>query len=127
MSNPHDADSPSATMFDVVRQFATDLANFRRDEETARDALKREVEAQLTALRHDFYGSTLELSQRSIDMKNAIELQRSDSIEWRTAERLARELGQRGYRVLVNVALILSTAALIVSLVVAVVLVVLVL
>ena len=111
-------------MFDIVRQFATDLANFRRDETEARDGLLRNVEAQLTALRHDVYGSTLELSQRSVDMKNAIEDQRVDSAEWRTAERTARELGQKGYRVLVIVALVMSTAALIVSLSVAVVLVV---
>lgn len=111
-------------MFDIVRQFATDLANFRRDETEARDGLLRNVETQLTAARHDTYGSVLHLSQQVVEMKNAIDEQRADSIEWRTTERLAREQGQKGYRILVIAAFILSTAAFIVSLAVAVVLVV---
>ena len=120
---PND-DSPSATMFDIVRQFATDLANFRTEEGAARDALKHEMIALMTALRHDVYGSVTYLSQQSVEMRNAIEQQRADSIEWRAAERAARVEGQRAYRTLNVLALILSTAALIVSLSVAVVLVV---
>lgn len=115
MSNPSDDLPPSATMFDVVRQFATDLANFKRDEAEARDTLKREVVDLMTAVRHDVYGSTMELAQRTVEMKTAIDEQRSDSIEWRTAERAAREQGQRGYRILVIVALVLSTAAFLMS------------
>lgn len=117
-------ETPSSTMFDVVRQFATDLANFRRDESEARDTLKREVTDLMTAVRHDVYGSVVELAQRTVEMKNAIEEQRSDSIEWRTTERAAREQGQRGYRVMTIAALVLSSAALIVSLIVAAVLIV---
>jgi hypothetical protein len=114
-----DTDSPSATMFDIVRQFATDLANFRGEEAKSRDDLKQEVTAQLTAARHDIYSSILYLEQQGVRTETKVEQQRIDSIEWRAAERLARETGQRVYRVLVIVALVLSSAALIVSLAVA--------
>lgn len=108
-------------MIDVVRQFATDLATFRQEEEKARAALLQDVNAQMTAVRHDVYGSVAYLSQQTVEMKNAIEDQRADSIEWRSAERTARQVGQRGYRVMIVAALVLSMTALLVSLSVAII------
>lgn len=111
-------------MIDIVRQFATDLATFESRQTQAGEALKREVTEQLTAVRHDVFASVAYLSQQSVDMKNAIEDQRTDSIDWRSTERAARQIGQHGYRILVITSLVLSCAALVVSLAVAAALIV---
>ena len=60
-------DTPSAAMLDAVRKFATELAELRQQEQQERIDTKQQVEEQLTALRHDVYGSILLLDQRQAD------------------------------------------------------------
>lgn len=120
---PTSDETPTSAMLDAVRTFATDLALFRQEEVSARAALSHEMSEQMTSLRHDVYGSVTYLSQQVVDTKNTIDQQRKDSEAWRATERSAREAGQHGYRVIVVVALVLSSAALIVSLSVAAVLI----
>jgi hypothetical protein len=112
-------ETPTSAMLDVVRSFAADLATFRGEEAKARETLIQEVTAQMTAVRHDVYGSILHLNQQGVQTLATIEQQRKDSEAWRIAERTARVAGQSGYRIIVALALILSTAALVVSLSVA--------
>lgn len=116
-------ETPGSAMLDAVRQFATELAALRHEESDAREAMRKEVSEQMTAVRHDVYGSVAYLSQQSVEMKTTIEQQRKDSFEWRSTERTAREVGQQGYRILVFTSLVLSTTALVVSLSVAVTLI----
>ena len=95
-------------MLEVVRSFAADLATFRGEEAKARETLIQEVTAQMTAVRHDVYGSILYLEQQGTRMETTIEKQRTDSEAWRSSERAERVIGQHGYRLMVNAALILS-------------------
>lgn len=116
-------ETPTSAMLDVVRKFATELATFRGEEAVAREALKQEVTDLLTSIRHDVYGSILFLEQQGVRMEKSIDNQRDASEAWRIAERAARIAGQHGYRIIVGVALVLSTASLVVSLSVAAVLI----
>lgn len=76
-------DTPSAAMLAAVRQFATELAELKQQEQAERDQLRKDIETQNMALRHDVYGSILLLDQRQADMYKTQEARYQETIQYR--------------------------------------------
>lgn len=70
-------------MLEAVRKFATELAELKQQEQAERDQLRRDIEAQNAALRHDVYGSILLLSDRQSEMYKTQEQRYQETIEYR--------------------------------------------
>lgn len=83
-------DLPVAAMIETVKRFTEQLAELKQQEQQERDQLRRDIEAQTTALRHDVYGSILMLDQRQAEMHKTSEaryqetlIYRADDSHWR--------------------------------------------
>lgn len=103
-----DEDSPNTAMLTVVRQFATQLAELKQQEQIERVDLRKDVEAQMTAVRHDVYGSILYLEQQFVALLKTNEDRYKETIDYRAREQAERKAGQRATRVLLGAGLVLS-------------------
>lgn len=79
---------------DVTRE----LTEIRRNEADARDALRRAIDEQFTALRQDNYGSIMHLADTVSGLEKRVSSADAASVQWRQGELLARQSGQSFYR-----------------------------
>lgn len=102
-------------MLQAVQDLTRQLGDVTRAEQEARDQLRSTLEAQFTALRHDNYGSILNLSSDVVALQKSFETSNTASTAWRAAQDTARQNGAFFYRLIAIGFVVISFAWLILS------------